>query len=280
VTLSELYKKTAESFAEAGIDSHDHEAELLICRVMRVDRTHLMIFGNREACAERIKKVRLLAEERISGRPLQYVLGVTDFMGFDIRTDERVLIPRPETELLVDAAAEEVKRRGNKASVLDLCTGSGVIAGCVAALCPEAEISASDISAPALELARINCGVLSPDGRVRLFEADLFEGNSESYDLILSNPPYIASAVLAGLQREVRDYEPRLALDGGEDGLDVIRRIIKEAPAHLKAGGMLMIEIGHDQGGLCVGLALAAGFSSAIILKDLEGHDRILRAVL
>ena len=281
MTHTQIFNKIAEDFRNSGIACPEHEAELLMCRIMRVDRTHLILFGDIEALPDREEKVLKLAKERMGGRPLQYILGLTDFMGFDIKVDERVLIPRPETELLVETAVEEIKARGNKARVHDLCTGSGVIAGCVAAICPEATVSASDISGDALELARYNCDILQPEYPVALYKADLFDSPELDgpFDVILSNPPYIAPEVIETLQTEVKDHEPRIALDGGTEGMEIIARIVPEAKKRLVDGGLLLIEIGFDQGDKSRLLAEKTGFKAIEIIKDLEGHDRILKAV-
>ena len=281
MTHTQIFNKITEDFTNAGIPCAQHEAELLMCRIMRLDRTHLILFGDIEALPEKEEKVLKLAQERMSGRPLQYILGLTDFMGFDIKVDERVLIPRPETEMLVDTAVEEIKARGNKVRVHDLCTGSGVIAGCVAAFCPEAEVSGSDISKDALELARYNCDILQPEIPVALYEADLFgcPQLDGPFDMILSNPPYIAPEMIETLQTEVRDHEPRIALDGGSEGLEIIAKIIPEAEKRLSDGGVLLMEIGFDQGEKVCIMAEKAGFRMAEILKDLEGHDRLLKAL-
>lgn len=281
MTHTQIFNKITDDFKNAGIPCPQHEAELLMCRIMRLDRTHLILFGEIEALPDREEKVLSLAQERIGGRPLQYILGLTDFMGFDIKVDERVLIPRPETEMLVETAVEEIKARGNRVRVHDLCTGSGVIAGCVAAICPEATVSASDISADALELARYNIDILQPEVPVEIYEADLFDSPQLDgpFDMILSNPPYIAPEVIETLQTEVKDHEPRLALDGGAEGMEIIARIIPEAEKRLSDGGMLLMEIGFDQGEKSCQAAEKAGFKAIEILQDLEGHDRILKAI-
>ena len=281
MTHTQIFNKITEDFTNAGIACAQHEAELLMCRIMRLDRTHLILFGDIEALPDREEKVFKLAQERMGGRPLQYILGLTDFMGFDIKVDERVLIPRPETEMLVETAVEEIKARGNKVRVHDLCTGSGVIAGCVAAICPEAVVSGSDISKDALELARYNCDILQPEFPVALYEADLFDCPELEgpFDVILSNPPYIAPEVIETLQTEVKDHEPRIALDGGCEGMDIILKILPEAEKRLKKGGLLLMEIGFDQGEKTRLAAEKTGFERAEILKDLEGHDRLLKAV-
>jgi len=291
MTLNELFAQTKEAFQKGGVPCADHEAELLMCRIMRVDRTHLILFGEIEAREDRVARVQELTAERLTGRPLQYILGLTDFMGYDIKVDERVLIPRPETEMLVETAIEEVKARGGKLRVHDLCTGSGIIAGIVAAQCPECKVSGSDISAGALELARYNCDIISPENKVELFEGDLLNlgslrpweadlsgGFSDfgKLDLLLTNPPYIPPEVIETLQVEVRDFEPRIALDGGKDGLEIPAKILQQAGSVMNDGGLLLMEIGYDQGPAISALAAAAGFTNIQILQDLEHHDRIL----
>ncbi len=285
MTLREL-RNLCERLLEGATDEASRESEILVCSVLDIDRTELFLRPEREVGEAAEARVRELADMRIKGHPLQYLLGTASFMGFDIRVDGRVLIPRPETELLAEEAVRRLRtmraealERGASGSltVLDLCTGSGCIARAVSAL-TDASVSASDISPEALVLARENCG-----DAVSFVEADLFDikggGSLGLFDAILSNPPYIPTAVIGGLQREVRDCEPILALDGGEDGLDTVRRIIKEAPVHLRDGGFILMEIGHDQGGAAAGLAADAGLCEIQIIKDLSGHDRILSAV-
>ena len=215
-------------------------AHLLECGLLDVLR-HLTEVPD-FALAERFESAvaRLETDE-----PVQYVIGETDFMGLRIRCDARALIPRPETEELV-ACAEEFLRGRERPFVVDACTGSGCIACALVKRVPGAHVVATDLSAAALELARENARALGADVEFR--QADLLAGLPEAgADLVVSNPPYVAAAEIARLDRTVRDFEPHLALDGGPDGLRTISRLVAEAAHVLKSGGRLMMEIGEDQ---------------------------------
>lgn len=216
-----------------------------------------------------------LLARRAGGEPLQYILGAQDFFGLRFRVDSRVLIPRPETELLCEKALEYLRARP-RAKVLDLCTGSGALAVTLALRCPKAEVWACDVSPDALEVARENARRLG--ARVRFAKGDLFAPLSgECFDWIVSNPPYIARAELDGLQREVR-REPVLALDGGADGLDFYRRIAREAPRHLRAGGGILLEVGAGQARAVASMLGDAGLEPDAILPDLSGIPRVVCA--
>ncbi len=280
MTIREALKQTEEALRAAAGESAAREAELLLADALGCGRLFLYAEGSRalpEAAAERLFGA---LSRRCSGEPLQYILGSVDFMGLPIKVDRRALIPRPETELLAELAAVRAdalraSRPDNTLAILDLCCGTGCLARYLAAACPCAAVTAADISEEALSLAAENCGET-----VTLLRSDLFENIQGSFDLIVSNPPYIPSGVIDGLQTEVKDFEPRLALDGGESGLDIIRRIVAEAPAYLIPGGSLLMEIGYDQGEAAAALAKEAGFAEAMIRQDLAGLDRILDARL
>ena len=273
MNIREAQKNISSMLAARGNDNAARETELMLQHVLGCDRVWLFTHGDDVLSAEDDQRLAILFNERMVGRPLQYLLGTAPFLELEIEVTEDVLIPRPETELLAKEAEAFLKDHKGP-SVLDLCTGSGAIAAWLAAHFPEANIAASDVSPWALAVARKNC-----PPSVDLRPSDLFEELPYTYDLIVSNPPYIPAAEIEKLQPEVRYYEPRLALDGGADGLDLIRRIIAEAPAHLNAGGALMMEIGHDQGPAVLELAAQAGLRGAEVLKDMDGHDRILKAV-
>ena len=213
----------------------------------------------------------------MAGKPLWYVLGSASFYGYEIKTDARALIPRPETEMLAELA---IKTAEDGNSVLDLCTGSGCIAVAVANETKKqgksVKVTASDISADALALAAEN--VKANGAEVALVESDLLSGIRGKFDVIVCNPPYIKRGDLSSLQSEVRDYEPMSALDGGEDGLDFYRRLAKDAPKKLKKGGTLLMECGQGQAQEIV--KLFKKFDYAMITRDLEGIERYIRAVL
>ncbi len=212
---------------------------------------------------------------RAAGEPLQYILGEQDFFGLRFRVDGRVLIPRPETEILCEKALDFLRTRpGMKA--LDLCAGSGALAVTLALRCPDAEVWACDISPDALEVAGENARRFG--AAVRFAQGDLFAPLSgERFDLIVSNPPYVARSDLDKLQPEVR-REPVLALDGGPDGLDFYRRIAREAPPHLHEGGRILLEVGAGQAEAVASMLAARNFLPDEILRDLSGIPRVVCA--
>ena len=218
-------------------------------------------------------------------------MGECEFMGYDFYVDERVLIPRQDTECLVELAVEsiqkkkvklgqgysEAEQKSTKVKVLDLCTGSGCIGISVAKLCPDAEVTLADISDGALSVAKKNAQNLCAD--VTLVKGNLFENIKGRFDYILSNPPYIPSKVIEGLMPEVKEYEPRLALDGEADGLSFYRKIINEAPDYLNPNGRIYFEIGAEQGEDLTNLMNEKGFSEVKVHKDLAGLDRIVTGI-
>ncbi len=269
--LSALLKTVKKRFAENAID--EEEAEWIFALALGIPKSSV-------ASEERIVKVPQAKEiwrvvnERLTGRPLWYVYGDTDFCGYKIKVDGRVLIPRPETEemvMMAIAAAEE------GSSILDLCTGSGAIA--IAAYKElqkrgkSCKMTAVDISAEALELAKENAALNQAE--ILFIQSDLFTRLRGKFDIIITNPPYIPSADIEGLQREVKDYEPRLALDGGEDGLAVYRRIAESASKYLNRGGMLIMEVGAGEAQDVV--KMFKGNAYAMIAQDFNGVDRYVK---
>lgn len=277
-TVSKSVQKYTEElktlFAEKGIDESD--AEWLVAMKTGVARSGLAE-SDKMLVPSEVKELDAFAGERMAGKPLWYVLGSTSFYGYEIKTDARALIPRPETEMLAELA---IKTAEDGNSVLDLCTGSGCIAVAVANETKKqgksVKVTASDISADALALAAEN--VKANGAEVALVESDLLSGIRGKFDVIVCNPPYIKRGDLSSLQSEVRDYEPMSALDGGEDGLDFYRRLAKDAPKKLKKGGTLLMECGQGQAQEIV--KLFKKFDYAMITRDLEGVERYIRAVL
>lgn len=277
-TVSKSVKHYTEElktlFAEKGIDESD--AEWLVSLKTGVPRSGLSS-SDEMLVPSKVRELDRLSGERMRGKPLWYVLGGTNFYGYEIKTDGRALIPRPETELLTEKVVAALKD-GDK--VLDLCTGSGCIAVAVAKETEKqgkaVRVFASDISADALSLARENAD--ANGAAVTFCESDLLSGIAEKFDVIACNPPYIRHEDIAALQREIREYEPLSALDGGADGLDFYRRLRVEAPAHLCEGGTLFMECGAGQGG-----AVAEMFADAFdteVFRDYDGNDRIVTAKL
>lgn len=260
------------AFAEQGIDESD--AEWLVSLQTGVARSELSSCDTMLA-PSKVRTMDAIAAERLRGRPLWYILGDTEFYGCKIKVDERVLIPRPETELLAEMAVKAAEE-GDK--ILDLCTGSGCIAVAVAANARDKKVTvtASDISAEALEVAAENANANGV--AVRFIESDLFSAVRGKFNIIVCNPPYIASDDIERLQREIREYEPHTALDGGPDGLDFYRRLAKEAPKHLVRGGTLLMECGEGQAQAIV--RLFGKFDYTMISRDYGGVERYVRAVL
>jgi release factor glutamine methyltransferase len=236
-----------------------------------------------EAGPETEKKFLEAAERLRAHEPLQYVLGEAPFYGRTFRVDSRVLIPRFDTEILIEEALRKIDERlaqgTEKLRALDLCTGSGCIAVTLLEERPCITADASDLSPDALDLARSNeAFVTGHEGRIRWIHIDLFEKITERYDLIVTNPPYVSEPVIATLDPEVHEHEPQLARSGGRDGLDVIRRIAGEAGAHLREQGVLLMEIGDEQGPDVLRIFEEKGYKDLKILKDLAGRDRVLSA--
>lgn len=272
--MSEYLQLVKKKFSEANIE--EDEAEWIFALKLEMPKSAV-------ASEERILKVSQLKEifkivdERLTGRPLWYIFGDTDFCGYTLKVDERVLIPRPETEELVMSVVGSAEEDFN---ILDLCTGSGAIA---IAVCKELEkreipvtVTASDISEDALALAKENAK--ANGANVKFIRSDMFSRIRDRYHIIVSNPPYIPTSDLDGLQREVKNFEPRLALDGGADGLDYYRKIAKEAPKYLTQGGMVIMEVGAGQATEVVKLFRYADY--AIIMKDFAGIDRFVKIVI
>lgn len=291
ITLKEYQSSVIKRLEEAGVQCAENEAEQILLWASGRDRTWLYTSQRLEAGLLVMSRAEKLMAERLTGRPLQYILGTAYFMDLELKVDERVLIPRQDTELLAETAADFLGPKEG-ADVLDLCTGSGALAVYLKHEFPDANVTASDISKDALEIARknglkngcyITIGTVGKMEKVKssikFVQSDLFEELQDHYDLIVTNPPYIATSDIEELQTEVKDHEPRLALDGGADGLDIVKKIIDQAPAHLKNGGLLLMEIGEDQGDEVLALAEQNGaYENVFIKQDLNGLDRMLYA--
>ena len=271
---SALLKNTKKRFASQNIE--EDEAEWIFALVLKVPKSSVSTEESILKLAQ-AKEIVRIADERLTGRPLWYIIGDTDFCGYTIKVDERVLIPRPETEELAIMAVNAAEE-GNH--ILDLCTGSGAIAIAVAKELEKRRISvkvtASDISVEALELAKENAAANKAD--VLFLQSDLFSRIRGRFDLIVTNPPYIPSEDIEHLQWEVKDHEPRLALDGGVDGLDFYRRIAAEAPKYMTRGGTLIMEVGIGEAAEVV--KLFKGNSYSMIIQDFNGIDRYVKIVL
>lgn len=275
--LSLLGEGTA-AMSAAGIPTARQDAEWLLASVLGVERFDLYVEPAREIAPAAAARYRAWVDRRTAHEPLQYILGFEDFHGLRLAVTPEVLIPRPETEGLVEWAIEILEDRPGAAAA-DLGTGSGAIACSLAASLPAVEVLAVERSLGALAVASGNVRRLGLADRVRLLAGDLLEplgAIREELDLVVANPPYLPTAILGSLPPEVSAYEPRLALDGGPDGMAVIRRIIAGAPAVLRPGGWLLMEIGEEQAGPLASLMAAEGFSGIRARRDLRGVERYI----
>ncbi len=282
--ILDVINSTTSFFEKKGITSPRLQIELLLAHHLNLKRLDLYLQFERELSDAELEPLREMVKKRATGIPLQHITGVAAFYGRDFHVSPDVLIPRPETEQVVEATLG--KLRGlvedgasadkSKLRVLDMCTGSGIIGITLLLECPAVQnVTASDISEAALGMARKNAEKNLDDlSRIEFCLSDLFDRIQGSFDLIISNPPYIPRAVISTLSPEVQ-FDPDGALDGGDDGLDFMRKITEKALGFLEAGGWLVLEIGHDQGSRVKGLLENAGFRQADILPDMNGFDRI-----
>ncbi len=267
----EALREGERQLSAAGIDDARTDAWLLLEMVCRMERSAYFLHMEEEMPEERQREYEIALHKRAEHVPLQYIIGETEFMGLKFKVNSHVLIPRQDTETLVEEALRIV-RPGMR--ILDLCTGSGCVIVSILHNAVDVEGCATDISKQALNVAKENARL---NNVAVLFErSDLFDHVDGAFDLIVSNPPYIPTGDILDLMREVRDFEPPEALDGGEDGLCFYRRIAADCGAHLKPGGRLLLEIGYDQAEAVTELLAAAGFSGVRTIRDLARHDRVV----
>ena len=283
MTLQKLLEEGRERLKRAGVPDWSLDARYLLLEAFGLSLASFLAASGRElsddsGTREKIRRFREMTERRAGRIPLQQILGVQDFMGMEFEVNEHVLIPRQDTETLVELVLQE--RPDPACQVLDLCTGSGCTAISLARLGGYGKVWALDLSEEALKVARRNQQKLLKDytGEFRLLKSDLFQEipKGEKFDILVSNPPYIPKKVIEELEPEVRDYEPRMALDGDEDGLKFYRILARESGRFLKKGGAIYLEIGWDQGPAVEGLLAEAGFQEIRTVQDLAGKDRVV----
>ena len=271
--LSELYGLFVDTLNKSGFDEAESDSRLIFEYIAGIDRVKLTLEGDRELEPGVEEKLKAALDKRLTHMPVQYITGYQNFMGLEFMVSKDVLIPRMDTETLV----EEVLRLGlSNVRVLDICTGSGCILLSILKYVYGSSGVGVDISDGALGVAETNSEALGIDAT--FIKSDMFENipKDERFDIVVSNPPYIRSDVIGTLMSEVKDYEPLLALDGSEDGLKFYRIIADRAPEYLNNGGMLFLEIGYDQGAEVSALLSAAGFMDVEVIKDLSGLDRVV----
>jgi release factor glutamine methyltransferase len=282
-----LLREAAQYLTTKGIPNGRLDAEVLMAHVLGWQRIDLYLRHDQPMAGEELDRFREAIRRRSQREPLAYITGTKEFWSLLFRVTPRVLIPRPETEVLVEAAVQAIReretRREGPLRVLEIGTGSGAAAIALATEVGEGiQLFATDRSPEALEIAMANARALNAEGRVRFLQGDLFEAlgpNQTPFSVILSNPPYVDAEQMEGLEPEIRDYEPREALDGGDEGLAVIGRIIREAPRRLEAGGALLLEVGDGQRASIEEILRGSGcWSGWAWRQDLSGKDRVLCA--
>lgn len=278
MTPRELIRLMAAELADAGVPDSEVDASLLLSHITGQNPMNLRLDSWSQVSLDVEESLRALCEKRKTRTPLQYLTGVQSFLGRDFHVDERVLIPRPETELLAERAIAALRMRPAPIA-LDMCCGSGCLAVSMALGDPRAQVHAADLSEGALAVTALNAERLH--AKLTLHQGDLFGSIPDGlrFDVIVSNPPYIPAADCLELQEEVR-REPMLALDGGADGYDFYRRIAENAPRFLKEGGVLLMEVGFDQAQGVIALCREAGFTSAVAHEDYQHIERMVEARL
>jgi release factor glutamine methyltransferase len=285
-TILKLLDWTTDYFEKHNVSEPRSSAEVLLAHVLSQERLFLYLNYDRPMEPQELSAYRACIKRRLAGEPSQYITGTQEFWSLPLRLSPDVLIPRPETEILVEAAVDFVRHdlaSEENFAILDLGTGSGAIAIALARELPGATIVAVDLSLPALQVARENAKLNQVEKQLHFVQGDMLTGipgASEKLDLVVSNPPYVSQAEFHQLPREILDYEPRHALDGGPDGLAAVRQIIAEAPVVLRRGGGLLLEMGDGQAEtVSILVRESQKYKSFRILKDYRGIDRVLVAV-
>lgn len=282
VTVLEVIQRSSDYLTRKGVDSARLQIELLLAHVLQMPRLKLYLSFDRTLSEPELETLRALVRRRGEREPLQHILGSTSFCGLEMSVTSNVLIPRPETELLAERACEFLQKSNVPApAVLDFGTGSGCLAITLAVKCPAARIHAIDLSSEALAVAGQNAFRHQVSERIQFHGSDGFAAlpSDLRFDLLVSNPPYIPTAEIESLQPEVKDHDPRLALDGGADGLDFYRRLAVEAPPFMASGGSFMTEFGDGQAEPISIIFHQAGWRVASIEADYSGRPRILIAL-
>jgi len=285
VTLRGAWEQGTRQLCRAGVDSASLDAGVLLRHVLGLEQGEIFLRLEERLSLRDQEEFQQLLDRRAAREPLAYITGHKEFWSLDFIVTPAVLIPRPETELLVELALDCAREfsGGERIKILDIGTGSGAIAVSLAKHVAQSAIWAVDVSTAALGIAEANAKRHDVDKRVEFLRGDLFDALDEAeamFDVIVSNPPYIRHAELSGLAPEIRDWEPLTALDGGADGLDYYRRIIRAAPRHLNENGRILLEIGSDMAESVVALFARAGcYAPTSLHRDYAGHDRVVAAV-
>ncbi len=277
-TVGALLARGYEKLKKAGIESYQIDCQMLLSKAMDKDRIFILTHREMPVDQEAASEYNRLLDLREKKMPVKYILGECEFMGYMFKVGEGVLIPRPDTEILVERVVSLVKEHGYM-DVCDVCTGSGIIGITVAKECEDTRVLCLDISEAALETAAHNAKALGVSDRVEVAFSDLLAYALEKkrkFDVIVSNPPYIRTSDIGELMEDVRDYEPYEALCGGEDGLEFYREITEQSVLLLREGGLLAFETGYDQKDDVMGILKESGFVNISAEKDLGGNDRVV----
>ncbi len=279
LNLKTIIKNAASQLQESGSLSPHLDAEVIMAFLLEKDRSYLFMYPEKEISPSIYEKYLSLIESRKKGKPVSYIVENQEFMNLDFFVNEKVLIPRPDTEILVETIVNALKEKSTKTRILDLGCGSGAISVSLAYYLPLASVWGVDISEEALKVSQKNALRHGVHKRTSFLLGDLYEPLREKYSIIISNPPYIPSKDIDALQIEVSKHEPRMALDGGSDGLSFYRRIILETPKYILDLGTLYLEIGHDQAQSIVDLMSERDdYFDIEVIQDLAGRDRVIRA--
>ncbi|HVU05718.1 MAG TPA: peptide chain release factor N(5)-glutamine methyltransferase [Polyangiaceae bacterium] len=278
-TIAKVVAWATDDFRRRHIDSPRLDAELLLAKVLGVERIRLFVDHARELTPAELAAYRELIVRRRKSEPLAYILGEREFYGLPFRVDSRVLIPRPDTETLVDVALERTRHSSLHGALLDLCTGSGCVALAFSKKRPTWSVTGVDLSEGAVAVARDNAVRLGAPVVFLVSDLDAVLAADERFDAVTANPPYIPTGDIPGLTEDIRGYEPGLALDGGKDGLDVVRRVVDVGAARLRPGGLLAMEVGHDQASRTAELLQARGFTAVERRRDYGGWERVVSGV-
>lgn len=287
ITFGEILDVGIKRLKQANIADAAIDAERLLMYLMNENRTFIYLHRNDGTDENHADAYFELIDRRAEGEPLQYIVGEQEFMGLSFNVNEAVLIPRQDTETLVETALSFAKNKKGSISILDMCCGSGAIAISMAYFLPKSKLTACDISEAALNVARSNAKKNGVEKKINFIESDLYmpvqkkKPMKDKFDMILCNPPYIPSDVIPTLQREIKDHEPVAALDGGKDGLDFYRKMVTDSAVHLKKGGYILFEIGHDQADEVTALLEEEGcYKDIFTHKDMARSDRVITARL
>ncbi len=280
-TFARLVRRVRDELERAGIEGAARDARLIVAHAASLSDAGLIVRERDAVDAEIIGRAEAGARRRAAGEPVARIVGEKEFYGLVLALGPETLVPRPETELLVETGLAHLGEC-RQPRFLDLGTGTGCVAIAMALHCPSASGLATDLSAAALEVAAANARTYGVQGRLRFAQGDWYGPvpAAERFDLVVSNPPYVAAAEIPGLAREVRDHDPRAALDGGADGLDALRAVVAGAGKYLKPGGILAVEIGASQAAPVASLARRAGFETITTRQDLAGHDRVITSLV